>query len=630
MKFKSTYLALALFAGFGLALGACGGGGGGTPALTVDDVRMGDTLKPGTHPISAALADAFDDVDAATAAKLVGADFQTGATVLNVAGYDFACVVGPCSVVINDNGTITTKGTIEVVAAGGKFPTANPEPPVASACDTSMTSAECVAEKKTAMDEAKEALDAAKDDENSTQKEIADAQKAYNDAKEAYDDAVTTRNTYLAMQPPGYDLKALETAVKKQASSNPVSLGGGITVRTATDTVDGGKVKVEDGSPPANTYSMATWPVGELASFDESVWERTIPSKDSVVVYTNIQAATGAKWNVYYAAESSSAPSTGSASGRKYKAWAGVDSAAANLTTGKPNVITLDGDGITATNRSLFDIPHGLSATTRTGTFTDDAATTDVKENELKGKFNGVAGTFACTNEPCTISVDKDVKLSTLAGTWTFTPDSNATVAGVDLDADYIDFGYWMETTTVAGTDSYKAAAFYRGSDAAGDVTNVLGSATYTGGAAGLFTRKTFADDGSSSTLTSGGRFTADAELTANFGGGDVGSNDQWSISGTIDQFKDSAGKLIDPAWSLSLMTVQEANGSVTAKGTWTDAPSGAAAHFSGSTTGGGKWSGNFYGDTGTGGTTAPPHVAGQFTGVFNNGDVMGAFGATK
>ena len=400
---------------------------------------------------------------------------------------------------VTDTGDDTKKGTSVVPAPG--------------AC----TDAACVKHYADALKDARDALAALlKTDYKQSDKDAAD--EAVAAALKNYNDAVAAQNKYAAAQPPMYDtadkLKALEARTKTPTAT----LGGGITVRTASDTVDGGKVTVNAGSPPANTYSMATWPVGQLAGFDESVWERTTSPKDSVVVYTNIQEATGAKWNVYYSDDNGSARTatpTHAEGDRKYKAWAGVTSASANTTTGKPNVIILAGS-VTNATRSLFDIPHGLSATVRTGTFADDAETADVKENELKGKFNGVDGTFTCTtnNNTCTISVDKDVKLTTFGGNWTFTPDSNATVAGVDLDADYIDFGYWVRTTTVAGKDSYQAAAFYRGSDAAGDVSAVTGSAKYSGGAAGLFTRRTFADDGSSSSLASGGRFTADAELT--------------------------------------------------------------------------------------------------------------------
>ena len=57
------------------------------------------------------------------------------------------------------------------------------------------------------------------------------------------------------------------------------------------------------------------------------------------------------------------------------------------------------------------------------------------------------------------------------------------------------------------------------------------------------------------------------------------------------------------------------------------------AGTFTGSTTGNEDWQGRFFGTAGTGGaatTTLPTGVAGEFTGHFVNGHVIGAFGATK
>ena len=39
-------------------------------------------------------------------------------------------------------------------------------------------------------------------------------------------------------------------------------------------------------------------------------------------------------------------------------------------------------------------------------------------------------------------------------------------VAGVDTDDDYLDFGYWVQTTTADGAETYAVRAFARGSDA--------------------------------------------------------------------------------------------------------------------------------------------------------------------
>ena len=511
-------------------------------------------------------------------------------------------------------------------------PTTTP-PPVATACpgtDAASHTA-CVGEKKAAMDAAKKALDAAKADQSSTQAQIAAAQKAYDDAMKAHTDAVAAQNKYAAMQPPGYDLKALETAVKKQATTSPVSLGGGLVVDNSTNNnVSGGEVEVTTGTPAVNTYSKATWPVGELAGFNESVWERKTPTNDSVVVYTNIQANKAGKYTAYYVRNTSETPTAGMAPGFSWVPWAGIQSVQDN----DDGILLLKNSGLGTKEYKLFSadsLPDGSLASQK---FIDDTTTT-ADERKFKGTFNGVSGMFVCSHATeCAAANNRKGNLDSLSpvNAWTFVPDStNVSVAGVQKDADFLDFGYWVETTTAGGETSYKAAAFYRGEMHSGAVNSVTGSATYKGGAAGLFTRRTITAD--SNTLTSGGRFTADASLTAHFSGTGVAVADQNSISGTISNFKDGAGNLIDPVWSLSLMKVQAGNSSavpaVPSRGTWSgDATSG--THFSGETTGGGSWSGSFYGSTGSDNTAAPSSVAGQFTGAFNNGNVMGSFGATK
>ena len=490
------------------------------------------------------------------------------------------------------------------------------KPPVASACPgTDATShAACVGEKKAAMDAAKAALDAAKADQNSTQAQIAAAQKAYDDAMKAHTDAVAASNKYAAMQPQGYDLTTLEAAVKK-----PSTLGGGIVATSATgDTVDGGKVTLTGDS----AYAEASWPVGQLASFDESVWER---GTNTVVIYTNKQANKPAKYTDYFPADGSAPTAAAVSSGFAWVPWAAADSGTAVTSAG---VVTLKNTALGKKGRAKISIPSLSSAPHAIQPFQDNTATATVDERKLAGTFHGVAGTFACTADTCTATNDKDGNLTTLTtsgnGSWTFTPtDTDVSVPGVQTDADYLDFGYWVNASTVNGKQSYDAAAFYRGKSPSGgtttgtDIAGLEGSATYTGGAAGLFTKTTHG-----SGVTSGGRFTADASLTANFGGNDVAPNDADKISGSITNFMDSEGNVIDPGWTLRLMT---ADIEVTA----TDATEGT---FSGNTSAGGKWSGNLYGAVDSASTPdkLPSGVAGEFTGAFTNGNVMGAFGATK
>lgn len=133
----STYRNLtSLCAAVVLALGlaACGGGGDGpmTPTLTLDGVQMGTTVEAGTHPVSDDLAAAFSEDDA----SLLGQEFAEGAMV-TAGGLDFTCSTGPCSVVLNDDGTVTTTGTI-MVAEAMVGPV---EPPAPTELETAQTAA---------------------------------------------------------------------------------------------------------------------------------------------------------------------------------------------------------------------------------------------------------------------------------------------------------------------------------------------------------------------------------------------------------------------------------------------------------------------------------------------------------
>ena len=47
---------------------------------------------------------------------------------------------------------------------------------------------------------------------------------------------------------------------------------------------------------------------------------------------------------------------------------------------------------------------------------------------------------------------------------WTFTPTgTNASVAGAQEDADYLDFGYWVENDVTDVSDPFTVDAFFSG-----------------------------------------------------------------------------------------------------------------------------------------------------------------------
>ena len=155
----------------------------------------------------------------------------------------------------------------------------------------------------------------------------------------------------------------------------------------------------------------------------------------------------------------------------------------------------------------------------------------------------------------------------------------------------------------------------------ASSMPQAFGAASYEGGAAGVYMKKTFTTDGKIDMATSG-TFTADVSLMAYFGGGDVPANKHYSIEGNISNFALSGGE--ENAWGVSLK-----------------ADFGSTDNeFSGAANGGGEeamWNGVFYG---AGGNTPdendgaakvlPDSVAGEFNAHFTNGHVAGAFGANK
>ncbi len=120
------------------------------------------------------------------------------------------------------------------------------------------------------------------------------------------------------------------------------------------------------------------------------------------------------------------------------------------------------------------------------------------------------------------------------------------------LDDDYIQFGYWLTSTTKNGMESYtEVGSFYTGGNAQ-DNSSLQGMAKYAGPATGHYVKKSFSPEGNA-VPTSSGEFTADAMLTAYFGGPDVAMNKHFSIAGEVTNFMDD-GMAIDSRWSLMLM----------------------------------------------------------------------------
>ena len=378
-----------------------------------------------------------------------------------------------------------------------------------------------------------------------------------------------------------------------------------------------------------------------LNKFTYSVHERTIgKKKDTLTVYTNMDQDPPAYSKYYTTANEPNVITT-----------VGIASIAAAANNGTRHTITFASDVSTIGKYIKSDnFPTGDTASVSYES--DDPATTDTDEEtgggkKFSGTFHGIPGEFVCTagqGTACTATNNKKGILATFTETWTFKPTvagARMPVMGTILDTDFLTFGYWLQSTEnddgsmkyqidtfATGADVYEFTAL-QDTDGTGEV--VFGSATYAGKATGMYAKSTFSDKGEGSPSASG-QFTADANLTAYFGGDDVAVNNQYSISGTVNNIRDTSGMPIDSSWTVKLNKA-----GFGASGNTVTAPTGvtaAANTFYGTTTGGGGWQGQFFGlstvGTATSGRKQPTGVAGEFNGHFTNGHVIGAFGATE
>ena len=242
--------------------------------------------------------------------------------------------------------------------------------------------------------------------------------------------------------------------------------------------------------------------------------------------------------------------------------------------------------------------------------------------------FRGGAGTLTCNagvDATCQVTYAADGAKTFGAG-WVFTPTEGSMI---DVeDADYLHYGVWLTRTDGEDGSEYGEVQTFAGSnaEATGSVGSVTGSATYEGGAAGVYVREVYkTTDGSVDTATSG-HFKAKANLTATFGQVPVSDTDSTgtiapnmlnTLNGMITAFELSGEEPND--WSVNL------SGEI-------DDGAGTA---SGSANGGGDagtFSATFHGPaTDADNDPAAPHtVVGEFNASTGNGIVAGAFGGAR
>ena len=139
--------------------------------------------------------------------------------------------------------------------------------------------------------------------------------------------------------------------------------------------------------------------------------------------------------------------------------------------------------------------------------------------DEVVGTYNGTPGTYRCNGTAvCTVDINAMGKVESVGTGWIFTPDMGATTDQPDYD--YLHYGFWLQKTTDEdGVLTYDEVQTFAGSSVAvsGGVATVRGSATYNGGATGVYVHSEVNSDGSP-VATTAGQFAADATLMATFG----------------------------------------------------------------------------------------------------------------
>ena len=260
----------------------------------------------------------------------------------------------------------------------------------------------------------------------------------------------------------------------------------------------------------------------------------------------------------------------------------------------------------------------------------------------ISGTFMGASGHFECgrTDTSACIIGRRGNRYTIESGLWTFETTDRAN-ARID-DRSYAYFGWWRREHRENDTYSYlpfvgiapdaetggdKPLAYSVKEASSAAFNNLTGSATYTGPAIGQYAIYQPLN-GESGT----GEFTADVELTANFGT----DNTAGTVGGTVTNFSN------DSSWSLTLNAATMPTGTVEYgtdaenNGNWVNWTIG--SHTSDVR---GRWTAKFYSESNFVGQV-PDGVVGTFTAAYDEdinttedfddivGTIVGAFGAEK
>lgn len=506
-------------------------------------------------------------------------------------------------------------------------------------------------------DMAKAQVDAAKaaNDKAQAATTVADAEKYRDEAQAAYRDAMQYAGMVSAAADNATNAAAMarvkkltaaiadpdrdgqfpepnELTTTRRPGVEPTYMAGRGAIMIGTDTLGKNDPSINNAREFAEDTTAKR---ASISGFNGSVYKRTMDGKtDTVTFYSDAKANEDQAFNAFYPATTSGTAPLASV--------AAATTAPAGKTT--YNTLTfattsnlLAGDR-TVTGSGFPTVPT-QAGSTETRTQVTGAG------DSFTGTFHGVPGRFSCaTGADCVIEATLAGGIQVATGTMTFTPTETTddtqevhVIEGAVPDSDYLSFGYWVQTQGTGDDMKYGINTFAGGSQPFGAALSettanaailaLNGTATYEGSATGYYARKDLmvVDGAVKGEPVAAGQFVANADLTAYFGNAgfdDIANNQRFTIMGTVDNFQDADGETINDNWTLKLNSTMFRNTAV----------SEAYNAFSGTTGENnllGQWRGGFYGPS-TPANTMPSGVAGEFTGHFNDGHVIGAFGALK
>ena len=256
----------------------------------------------------------------------------------------------------------------------------------------------------------------------------------------------------------------------------------------------------------------------------------------------------------------------------------------------------------------------------------------------FKGNYNGAPGTYSCdsgtVDADCVVTIPPTGPYQATTGTWTFTPELNATAWRGD--SEFMSFGWWMqEPNSQNGTYTFQYYADGTNYVAAGTPT---GTATYTGRAAGKYVVQEADDSGVTDGMS--GQFVAAASLTANFS-----AAPRTTIEGSISDFQGEGMSMSGWEVTLHRKSVAATDGLASPFPAATQ-PDPTLPRYNGVTatmgdqTAHGDWTGRFFGNKralNAAGTalenvsgTQPLGVGGTFQADNDSVSIAGAFGARR